>query len=191
MNLQMVMTIQLYLYIPVSHKMSLQGCLGSSLGIVCSPCMEVLRSSLGLIPAHGPMLQASKSSKNNLMKKNVLVGLKLAQALQEDKKTFPETLGDDEREHFFERSTIHLKSIFFLSYSCLSRPPLPWTVMCEWFVCWSPCCWTAVAWLWSVVCWELPMACTPSPLWQQRWEPFRPCLAQMIVDLHHSNLWLG
>lgn len=58
----------------------------------------------------------------------------------------------------------------FLPYSFLSRPPLPWTAMCECFVCWSPCCWTAAASLWSAVCWEPPMACTPSPLWQQRWE---------------------
>lgn len=57
----------------------------------------------------------------------------------------------------------------FFPYSCLSHHPPLWTVMCECFVCWSPCSWTAVAWLWSVASWERLMACTPCPSWQQRW----------------------
>lgn len=60
--------------------------------------------------------------------------------------------------------------LYFPLHSCHSPPPHQWTATCEYFVCWSPCCWAAVVWPWSVVCWELPMACTPFPLWQQRWE---------------------
>lgn len=54
--------------------------------------------------------------------------------------------------------------------SSLSRLPPPWTATFEWFACWCPCCWPVAAWLWSVDCWELRMACTPCPSWLQRWE---------------------
>lgn len=65
---------------------------------------------------------------------------------------------------------------YFSNVKCVfnsfrSHLPLPWIVMCECCVCSSHCCLTAVAWQWAVVCWELLMACTHSPLWQQRWEP--------------------
>lgn len=76
---------------------------------------------------------------------------------------------------------------FVPPHSCLSPHPHLWTAMCVCSVCWSPCFWTVVAWLWSAASWELLMACTRSPSWQQRWE----LGAKLLESFGHTlHIWL-